>query len=65
MKTEEHDMVKIKSTKTVEMYKEDAGIWLVIHDRKKSESHNIMIPKGAVFQVKRGLVSYIQRFHRR
>ena len=53
--------IQIKKTQNVEMYHdtEGKGLWLHIKDKK------IFIPQSLVFQVLRGLLSWVQRFWRK
>jgi len=56
-------MIKIKHTQSVEMLGDkDKVILAVFH---ANNSNGISIPMRAVFQVKRGLESYVQKFYRK
>ena len=55
------NMIQIKKTKSVEMSGDIEGVTL---DMVKS-GQAVWIPVSVVFQVKRGLESYIQRFYRK
>lgn len=57
-------MEKIKQTKSVLMFGSEYGVDLTIH-AFTNDTQNIKIPMKSVFQVKRGLESYIQKFYRR
>jgi len=54
-----NDLIQIKKTKRVEMCGDRDGVALMIG------SMNVWIPVKIVFQVKRGLESYTQRFYRK
>lgn len=56
-------MIYIKSTKSVDMLGDEKEVLLVIHTPNKDE--RVTIPMRSVFQVKRGLESYIQKFYRK
>ena len=62
MKLETQDLVPIKQTKSVNMYGDNKGIWLSMVGYGTDK---VYIPISKVFQVKRGLESYVQRFYRR
>lgn len=57
-------MIKIKETKSVTMMGDEQGVTLSIGDQDTFEN-KLAIPMRSVFQVKRGLESYIQKFYRK
>jgi hypothetical protein len=52
-------MIQIKKTKTVEMLGNQTGVFIRIGNQ------DFAIPMKQVFQVKRGLESYVQKFYRK
>lgn len=56
----EKDLIQIKKTKSVLMAGNREEVYLSLEESGQA----ITIPMGKVFQVKRGLESYIQRFYR-
>jgi hypothetical protein len=60
-------MIQIKKTKSVEMYgdKKEVDVKIYGHDDMGVFYGTMTIPIGRVFQVKRGLESYVQRFYRK
>lgn len=55
------ELTQIKKTKSVSMAGDTKGVTLYI---ERSGEH-VWIPKNILFQVKRGLESYAQRFYRK
>lgn len=55
------DLIQIKKTKSVLMAGNQEEVYLFLEESGQS----ITIPMKKVFQVKRGLESYVQRFYRR
>jgi hypothetical protein len=53
-------MKQIKKTKVVDMSGDAKGVNLKIND-----IYSLFIPVRVVFQVKRGLESYVQKFYRK
>ena len=60
------ELIQIKKTKSVEVYfdEKDNGFWVYMQGYNYGKQY-IFIPMSKVFQVKRGLVSAIQRFYRK
>jgi hypothetical protein len=56
-------MEKIKQTKSIEMLGDETGVSLYVYGQ--NGNREMFIPMKSVFQVKRGLVSYIQKFYRK
>lgn len=52
-------MIKIKETKSVAMYADEVEVHIIIG------ANQLSIPIKSVFQVKRGLESYVQKFYRK
>jgi hypothetical protein len=63
MKIQETDWIYIKKTKFLEMFHDTLlnGLWIVV----EPNDDQIFIPLNKIFQVKRGLESYTQRFYRK
>lgn len=62
-------MIQIKLTQTVKMEGDEKKVSLVITDKVEKTGEKIStwveIPMKSVFQVKRGLESYVQKFYRK
>ena len=61
MKLKTHELVQIKHTKSISMSADNEGVTLFI---EKSGEH-VWIPNKIIFQIHRGLTSYIQKYYRR
>jgi len=64
------ELLQIKKTKSVEMYADEhtgfKGLWIYIYfENDKGSPHTLFIPKNKVFQLQRGIISYLQRFWRK
>ena len=64
------DPIRIKKTKSVEMYYDEDSktvsiICILVSSEGVKYIENINIPISKVFQLKRGLESAVQRFYRR
>ena len=62
--------MQIKKTQSVEMYADEytdfKGLWIYIYfENDKGSPHTLFIPKNKVFQLQRGIISYLQRFWRK
>ena len=66
MITKTKDLIRIKQTKSVEMYYDEEGnyVYLKMIDVEGMNRVTI-IPISKAFQVKRGLESAVQRFYRK
>lgn len=60
------DLIRIKSTKSVEMfYDEDSKELYITMVQTVGNFREMVVPMSKVFQVKRGLESAVQRFYRK
>lgn len=59
------EMIRVKKTKSVEMYYDELNKELLLQVKNEYRSHNMPIPMSKIFQVKRGLESCVQRFYRK
>jgi len=57
----EENLTQIKKTKSVSMHGDREGVTLWM----EKSGMNVWIPINTVFQVKRGLESYIQKYYRK
>jgi precorrin-6B methylase 1 len=56
-----YKMIQIKKTKSISMLADENGVDIFI----VKTGDPLFIPSNLVFQVKRGLESYVQRFYRK
>jgi hypothetical protein len=69
--TKSNTMIQKKKTKSVEMYGDEQGVKLEISATigrlllRDGDRFPLYIPIKVVFQIKRGLESYIQKFYRK
>lgn len=62
-------MIQIKKTKSIVMIGDENGVILSINTygsfNNTGEPLKVLIPMKSVFQVRRGLESYVQKFYRK